>query len=94
MHVGFKALETAHGLRLVQPLRVVSSIGTTRFSKHSPEIDQNQYTPGYSPEDSFAGHFGFGLKYEEVHLEFFARLFAATGPEPVAAWCRPRGVLL
>jgi len=88
MHVGFKALETAHGLRLVQPLRVVSSIGTTRFSKHSPAIDQNQYTPGYSPEDSFAGHFGFGLKYEEVHLEFFARLFAATGPEPIAVWCR------
>ena|GEM_PF-2728934 len=23
-----------------------------------------------------------------MHLEFFARLFAATGPEPIAAWCR------
>lgn len=88
MFVGFKALEAAHGLRLAQPLRVVSSIGTTRFSKHSPELDQNQYTPGYCPDDSFAGHFEFGLKYEEVHLEFFARLFAAIGPDPVAAWCR------
>ncbi len=92
MQVGFKALEASYALRLAQPLRVVSTIGTTRFSKRSPEHDhdqnQNQYTPGYKPEDSFAGHFGFGLKYEEVHLEFFARLFAATGPEPIAAWCR------
>jgi hypothetical protein len=23
-----------------------------------------------------------------VHLEFFARLFAATGTDPIAAWCR------
>jgi|GEM_PF-2865176 len=45
MHVGFKALEAAHGLRLVHPLRVVSSIGTTRFSKLAPELDHNQYTP-------------------------------------------------
>lgn len=88
MRVGFKALEASHALRLAQPLRVVSTIGTTRFSKHSPALDQNQYTPGYSPEDTFAGHFEFGLKYEEVHLEFLARLFAATGPEPIAAWCR------
>lgn len=88
MLVGFKALEAAHGLRLAQPLRVVSSIGTTRFSKHSPEQDQNQYTSSYRPEDTFADHFGFGLKYEEVHLEFFARLFAATGPDPIADWCR------
>jgi len=92
VHVGFKALEAAHGLRLAQPLRGVSSIGTTRFSKHSPELDHNQYTPGYSPQDRFSGHFGFGLKYEEVHLEFFARLFAATGPEPpVSRSCRSAG---
>lgn len=88
MQVGFQALATSHALRLVQPLRVVSTIGTTRSRQHSPALDQNQYTPGYRPEDTFAGHFAFGLKYEEVHLEFFARLFAAAGPEPVAAWCR------
>lgn len=88
MNVGFKALESAYRLRLVQPLRVASTIGTTRYSRQSPELDENQYTPGYLPQDDFAGHFSFGLKYEEVHLEFLARLFAATGPEPVAAWCR------
>ncbi|WP_208450223.1 hypothetical protein [Burkholderia anthina] len=26
------------------------------------------------------GHFEFGLKYEELHFEFFARLFAVVGP--------------
>ena len=57
-------------------------LGLGDVSKLAPELDQNQYTPGYRSEDSFAGHFGFGLKYEEVHLEFLARLFAATGPDP------------
>jgi hypothetical protein len=32
--------------------------------------------------------FEFGLKYEEIHLELFARLFAAIGPQPVEDWCR------
>jgi hypothetical protein len=88
MQVGFKALEATHGLRLAQPLRVQSSIGTTRFSNRLPDRVQNQYTAGYRPDDTFAGHFAFGLKYEDVHLEFFARLFAAIGPGPVEAWCR------
>lgn len=88
MQVGFQALAASHALRLVQPLRVVSTIGTTRSQQHAPALDQHQYTPGYRPDDTFAGHFTFGLKYEEVHLEFLARLFAATGPDPVAHWCR------
>jgi hypothetical protein len=49
---------------------------------------ENQYRPVYRPADTFAGHFEFGLKYEEIHLEFFARLFAACGPGPLEQWCR------
>ncbi|NCU66768.1 cell filamentation protein Fic [Acidovorax sp. HMWF018] len=88
MQIGFKALEAQYGIALVQPLRVESTIGTTRSVRESPERILTQYPGVYRPTDSFAGHFEFGLKYEEIHLEFFARLFAACGPEPLERWCR------
>ena len=81
MQIGFKALEARFGIALVQPLRVESAIGTTRSDKESPQRIQRQYPGIYRPADTFAGHFEFGLKYEEIHLEFFSRLFAACGPE-------------
>lgn len=88
MQVGFKALEAQFGIAPAQPLRVASVIGRTRSSRESAERIQNQFPSVYRPEDTFAGHFEFGLKYEEIHLEFFARLFAASGPAPLEQWCR------
>jgi len=88
MRIGFKALEHHHGIALAQPLRVESTIGTVRAHREEEGRTENQYPASYRPADDFAGHFEFGLKYEEIHLEFLARLFAATGPEPVTAWCR------
>lgn len=88
MQVGFKALAQRYGIALAQPLRVESVIGTSRMSRESNGLVENKYPASYQPADNFAGHFEFGLKYEEIHLEFFARLFAATGPQPVEAWCR------
>ncbi|EJM34798.1 hypothetical protein PMI26_05602 [Pseudomonas sp. GM33] len=88
MQVGLKALAKQYDIVLAQPLRVESTIGTTRVSRESSGHTQNQYPPSYRPADDFSGHFEFGLKYEEIHLEFFARLFAKTGPEPIEAWCR------
>ncbi|MEH6671668.1 Fic family protein [Halopseudomonas sp.] len=88
MRVGFSVLAERYGIELVQPLRVESEIGTVRASRDSGEHIHNRYPPSYRPADDFAGHFEFGLKYEEIHLEFFARLFAVTGPGPVEAWCR------
>ena len=88
MQVGFKALADRYGIALAQPLRVESVIGTTRMSRESNGHVENKYPASYRPADDFAGHFEFGLKYEEIHLEFFARLFAVVGPEPIEAWCR------
>lgn len=87
MQTGFMALAERYGLRLVQPLKVQSLIGTTRMRQETDEKITNTYPASYQPADSFAGHFEFGLKYEDIHLEFFARLFAACGPEPIARWC-------
>ncbi|ATH82154.1 Fic family protein [Pseudomonas sp. KHPS1] len=88
MQVGFKALAERYGIAPVQPLRVESLIGSSRMSRESDGLIENKYPASYQPVDSFAGHFEFGLKYEEIHLEFFARLFATVGPEPIETWCR------
>jgi hypothetical protein len=88
MLIGFNALAKRHKIHLAQPLRVKSIIGSTRTIREANDHLDNQYPTNYQPEDSFIGHFEFGLKYEEIHLEFFARLFAAIGPEPIEAWCQ------
>jgi hypothetical protein len=88
MLIGFKALEAHYAIALAQPLRVASRIGTVRKCQESADLVQNQYPASYRPADDFAGHFEFGLKYEEMHLEFFSRLFAATGPQALEDWCR------
>lgn len=88
MQAGFKVLAERYGIALAQPLRVDSVIGTTRVTRESNSSIENKYPASYEPTEDFAGHFEFGLKYEEVHFEFFARLFAATGPAPIEAWCR------
>lgn len=88
MQVGFKALADRYRIALAQPLRVESVIGTTRMSHERDGHVERKYPISYQPSNDFAGHFEFGLKYEEIHLEFFARLFAAVGPEPIEAWCR------
>ena len=88
MRVGFKALERRYGIELAQPLRVESTIVAVRARRDEGGRIENQYPASYRPADNFEGHFEFGLKYEEIHLEFLARLFAAIGPEPVETWCR------
>lgn len=72
MPVGFKALADRYDIALAQPLRVESEIGTARLSRESDGNVENRYPASCRPTDDFAGHFEFGLKYEEVHLEFFA----------------------
>jgi hypothetical protein len=88
MPVGFKALADRYVIALAQPLRIESEIGTARLSRESDGSVKNRYPPSYRPEDDFAGHFEFGLKYEEIHLEFFSRLFAVIGPQPIKDWCQ------
>lgn len=88
MEVGFKALQTQYGIRLAQVLRVESAIGKSRSQVATNGLVRQVYPARYVPEDSFAGHFAFGLKYEEIHLEFFKRLFDALPPEVIEAWCR------
>ncbi|HAF2412805.1 TPA: Fic family protein [Salmonella enterica] len=88
MLVGFKFLAEQYNIALAQPLRVESFIGTRRSSHDTGIKIENRYPASYRPRNDFVGHFEFGLKYEEIHLEFFARLFAIVGPLPIEVWCR------
>lgn len=88
MKAGFTVLEERYGVVLVQPLRILSTIGSARLCQDSSDGVRNQFPASYAPKDDFSGHFEFGLKYEEIHLEFLSRLFAAVGPGPVEDWCR------
>jgi hypothetical protein len=88
MLLGFQALAQRYGITLAQPLRVQSSLASTRVRREHDGQIENQYPASYQPTDDFAGHFEFGLKYEDIHLEFFARLFAVVGAEPIGGWCQ------
>lgn len=88
MQTGFMALAERYAIELAQPLRIQSLIGTARKQHSLNEQVINTFPASYQPADSFQGHFEFGLKYEDIHLEFFARLFAVTGPEPLVSWCQ------
>lgn len=68
MQAGFTTLPERYALSLAQPLRVESVIGTTRVSRESNGHVENRYPASYQPLDTFAGHFEFGLKYEDIHL--------------------------
>lgn len=87
MVIGFQALAEKYNIKLAQPLKIKSIVGTSRHSKELNHLVENYYPVNYRPEDSFAGHFEFGLKYEAIHLEFFARLFLVIGAEPIEQWC-------
>lgn len=84
--VGFNWLSIQYDARPAIPLRVTSKIAGSKRTEEKLHSVEQDFTPQYKPEDTFAGHFEFGLKYEEIHLEFLSRLFERTGPGPVLEW--------
>ena len=78
---GYAALIRGYDLRVPLP-RNLSAIGERhRF------IEQGGwriYSPRYAPDASLEGHLTFALKHEGLDLTVLKRLFAATGPAPIA----------
>lgn len=67
MQIGFNAFAQRYKINNAQPLRVKSAIGSTRTSRETDDRIDNQYPASYQPEDSFIGHFEFGLKHVNAH---------------------------
>jgi len=88
IQIGFQWLARQYELDLVQPLSSRSRMGTVRQREATHDQELLTWTSQYRPEDSFRGHFEFGLKYERLNFEFLSRLFARVDAEDVAQWVR------
>lgn len=86
--LGFHRLAQRYGIDLVQPLFTRSRLGAVRQREVFDGLEVRTWPAQYEPEDSFRGHFEFGLKYERLNFEFLSRLFARFDPEELAAWVR------
>ena len=78
---GYAALIRAYDLRVPLP-RILSAIGERH--KFMERGGWRIYTPRYAPDASLEGHLTFALKHEGLDLAVLKRLFAATGPAPLA----------
>jgi hypothetical protein len=85
--VGFKWIAATLQLKPVQPFAVESEIGTTRRTVVLDAVRLETYPASFQPAASIGEHLKFALKYEVVHLEFLARVFA-MGPAPIEEWIR------
>jgi Fic/DOC family len=84
--LGFQRLAQMHGITLVQQLRTRSQVGPSRQRTVVDGQELQTWPSRYQPPDSFRGHFEFGLKHEQLNLEFLSRLFARLPAAEVAAW--------
>lgn len=75
-------------METVQPLRYESSIGSNNLRRSANGLHVNIFQPSYAPENTFAGHLEFMLKYERIHLEFLSRLFEVAGEKELTEWVR------
>ena len=84
---GYAALIGAYDLAVPLP-RNLSAIG----ERHRL-VEQDGwriYSPRYMPDASLEGHLTFALKHEGLDLAVLKRLFAATGPAPLADLVRAK----
>lgn len=92
--VGLKWISLSLGITPVQPFAVESDVGSTRKTIAIGPVRLETYPYASMPASSIGEHLKFALKHEIVHLEFFSRIFANTGPGPFEEWLRrePTGV--
>lgn len=86
--IGYRWLIERYGLTVTQPLRVETAIGPTRATLSDGRTEQRTVQEILRPEVSLAGHLGFALKHEGVHLEALSRLFTAAPAAEIEAWAR------
>jgi len=74
--LGYSSLSQVFDVTPAQPFTTVSEIGRSRSSALQDGVWREVYPESYRPDPTFSGQLTFALKYEGVHLEFLARLFA------------------
>jgi hypothetical protein len=75
-HIGYQWLSNTYGVVPVHPFAIQSDIGKVRSTSTDGDIRRNTYPEPYRPAASLVDHLTFAFRYEGVHLEFLARLYA------------------
>lgn len=86
--IGYRWLIDRLGLHVTQPLRVETAIGPTRAITNDGATEHRTVQEQLRPEPTLAGHLGFALKHEGVHLETLSRLFAVAPTAELEDWIR------
>lgn len=74
--IGYRWLSLTYSVDSVHPMAVESQIGRSRSTSRNGDVRLEVYLESYRPLDSLSEHLAFAFKYEGIHLEFLARLFA------------------
>ena len=83
---GARWLCHAFDLELVNPLPVVSRIGSRRRQVTLEQQTYQDYPEAMQPVASVRGHLTFHLKHEPIHLEMLSRLFDAMDALDLVEW--------
>lgn len=84
--VGGQWLCNAYGLNLVNPLPVVSQVGSRRYTAVDQDVRTETHQESMRPEGTLRAHLLFHLKHEVVHLELLSRLFERCDKLEIQAW--------
>jgi len=74
--IGYTWIARHTGVSPVQPFAVVSQINGRRATTQDGDLRTEVYPERYRPQNLLIDHLVFALRYEGIHLEFLARLFA------------------
>lgn len=86
--VGYRWLIDRYGLAVTQALRVETVVGPTRAIVSDGTTQRRTVQEVLRPDATLAGHLGFALKHEGLHLETLSRLFAAAPAAELEDWVR------
>ena len=84
--IGSKWLAATWHITPVQPFWIESQISSARRTVVYDGLAQESFPASFRPSADLAGHLTFAFKYEGIHLEFLARLFAKLDPQILVAW--------
>ncbi|ASL47004.1 Adenosine monophosphate-protein transferase SoFic [Burkholderia sp. AD24] len=74
--IGYQWLSNKYGVAPVHPFAVQSEIGRVRSTSSDGDIRRETYPEPYRPGATLVDNLTFAFRYEGIHLEFLARLYA------------------
>ncbi len=84
--IGQAWLMHAYNVRPIGRPPVLSQVGGRRSTAYVDGFRLETYPEAMRPAQHLIPNLQFHLRHEPPHLEFLARLFAATGPQPIQQW--------